>query len=208
MSADLDLALAAAAAYEPDPPGTIIDHEDLRVVINDGVVAVRGNVQIGVEDWLKDFDGSKDSEFGECHAGFLDGARGLFPMVKDALQYEPQDYVMVGHGLGGGVAIILAALLIRIMMPPIRLVTFGAPQVGGSNLRKTFVGTAVTQYRCGNDPVTEATYEYYEHLRMLTQIGQSAHDPIDCHAIIMVVAALQPMIAKTLAPVIAALFKP
>jgi hypothetical protein len=188
---DFKLALCAAAAYDPQPIGTIIDWHDLRVVLNNSIISVRGTVPTNLANWLRDFNMIPIAcDFGYCHAGFLHGAINLFPLVSAVISGE---YILLGHSLGGAVAILLGALLIQAGKPPSRLVTFEAPRVGGSRLAQMYVDREVTQYRYGNDPVTEVPFLpcVYEHLRDFDHIGKAMIDPIQCHFISRTIAELQ-----------------
>lgn len=191
MPTDYELALFCSCAYDLMPSGTIIDHNDLRLVIDGDMVTVRGTVLNSFENWLRDFDALPlASDFGMCHAGFLHGALNLLPLVLDRIT---PNYVLTGHSLGGAIVIILGAMLVRVGKPPSRLVTFEAPKAGGMQLRMPYANISVTQYRYGNDPVTDVPFlpGVYEHLRDLTNIGQRMIDPIDCHHISRTVEALK-----------------
>ena len=57
---------------------------------------------------------------------------------------------LTGHSLGGAVALIVGALMVRDEIPPKQIVTFGAPRCGRLKILDT---VPVTQYRHGKDIV-------------------------------------------------------
>jgi len=65
---------------------------------------------------------------GICHAGFGSGAEALFPMVEWATRGETRILSVVGHSLGGAMALGVGARLIAAGRR-VRIVTFGAPRV-------------------------------------------------------------------------------
>jgi len=63
---------------------------------------------------------------------------------------DHKNIVLTGHSLGGAVALILGALMTRDEIPPVEIVTFGAPRCGRL---KILDSVPVTQYRHGKDIV-------------------------------------------------------
>jgi hypothetical protein len=69
-----------------------------------------------------------DKDLGWCHSGFLKGAREIYPLLRPALHSGP--LWLTGHSLGGALATLVAAMMVRDGIPLTGLVTFGCPRVG------------------------------------------------------------------------------
>ena len=92
-------------------------------------------------------------ELGWCPAGFLKASRRLVNKVTSTCLEQDIDHKSIeltGHSLGGAVALIVGALMVRDEIPPAQIVTFGAPRCGRL---KILDGIIVTQYRYGKDIV-------------------------------------------------------
>lgn len=92
-------------------------------------------------------------ELGWCPAGFLKAGERLITKVMSECWnrgIKQQDLILAGHSLGGAVALIVAALMVRDEFYPREIVTFGAPRCGRL---KILDDTAVTMYRHGKDIV-------------------------------------------------------
>jgi triacylglycerol lipase len=70
---------------------------------------------------------------GLAHDGFLEAFRALWPKMKpelDAMRAAGQAVYVTGHSLGGALATLAAAELLRAGKPPDAVYTFGSPRVG------------------------------------------------------------------------------
>ena len=132
-----------------------LDFEELNieVIVRDNVFAFRGTD----EPW----DAVRDlrilpiwtRELGWCPAGFLRAAKRLMPKCLSECMdrdIEKEDIVLTGHSLGGAVALIIGALMVRDEVSIKEIVTFGAPRCGRL---KILDNTPVTMYRNGKDIV-------------------------------------------------------
>ena len=117
------------------------------------VIAIPGTKR-EIGEWLRDFDAWPvwDSALGICHRGFRDGAWGLWRLspLADADFYGA---IIVGHSLGGALALLLGGILMAERITPAAIVTFGAPRCGSWKLRRLLSSIPVRSYRNGDDPV-------------------------------------------------------
>lgn len=104
------------------------------VIVNEyiSLVAFRGTDN--PENWVNNFKFlPTQTSFGKVHAGFLEGLRALWPDVLRVLvasRNKNQPIFLVGHSLGGAIALLAAVELQRAMQPVARVITFGQPPVG------------------------------------------------------------------------------
>ena len=132
-----------------------IDFEEsnIEVIVRDNVFAFRGTDEpkdvvrdIRIAPWWV-------SELGWVPAGFAKAAKRLIPKCLSecmSRDIEPDKIVLTGHSLGGAVALIVGALMVRDEILPKEIVTFGAPKCGRLKLLD---GIPVTCYRHGKDIV-------------------------------------------------------
>ena len=192
MLSDIDLCHMSAAAYSEAAEGWRAG-DVLAVPWHIGdvtAIAFRGTVPSNAKDWVRDLDFCPTwrRRLGWCHRGFVTGAESVLPQIEKSERGRP--LVFTGHSLGGAMALAAAALLVRRCFDVRALVTFGAPRVGGPKLRRVLANVRVTQYRNGNDPVSDVPWPY-QHVRRLDLIGQAKLDPISAHSLILYAAALQ-----------------
>ena len=93
------------------------------------------------------------SELGWVPAGFAKAARRLFPKcLSECMErdIDEKEIELTGHSLGGAVALIVGALMVRDEIKPKQIVTFGAPRCGRLKLLDNI---PVTCYRHGKDVV-------------------------------------------------------
>jgi triacylglycerol lipase len=193
---DITLCLAASAAYYDKP--TFVVAGDVYVVITviNGitVVAFRGTEPSNIKDWIRDFDAlpMRNRYLGLCHKGFLTGAEAAIPLLIPLL--KGKQFIIVGHSLGGAMAILTGAILTAMKLPPIQITTFGAPN--------SFIGDGVTtilkiipgnRYRNGDDPVPVVPMWPFHQDREFTHIGTASIDAISDHFIAAYYSALDHM---------------
>ena len=163
----------------------VISHQDISVIAGHSYkkctfeelnieVLVMGNV-IAFRGTDEPLDALRDlriiplwtRELGWCPAGFLKAAKRLMPKCLSIMMerdLEPQDVVLTGHSLGGAVALLVGALMVRDEVRVREIVTFGAPRCGRL---KILDGTQVTMYRHGKDIVPLMPPLMPRHCRML-----------------------------------------
>jgi len=184
MIDDIALAGLSAAAYTAAPTWWQGDvHACLTETPGASVIAFRGTVMTDAEAWLQDLDAVPvwRNGIGYCHRGFIEDAEAIWPGIKLAVRSRP--FILTGHSLGGALAVCTAALMARMGVLPVLVVTFGAPRVGELELRELLAAVPIRQYQHGNDPVPDMP-PFFMHARVpLLHIGAAAEDPIDCHAI-------------------------
>jgi hypothetical protein len=111
--------------------------------------------------------------------------RGFYQATRDLIAEriwwpEIANSVIVGHSLGGAVALMLAALGVHRNARPALVLTFGAPRVGFRKISNLLSRVFVIQYKLGNDPVPDLP-PLYQHPRSLIHLGGPCIDPFECH---------------------------
>ena len=84
---------------------------------------------------------------------------------------------LTGHSLGGAVALIVGALMTRDEIPPLQIVTFGAPRCGRL---KILDQVPVTMYRHGKDIVPMVPPLMRRHKKLL-EFGRPGESYIKDH---------------------------
>ena len=152
---------------------------------NTRVIAIPGTKR-EIGEWLRDLDVLPvcDRDLGICHRGFLRGAWKLYRR-SPLTSHDFAGSVIVGHSLGGALALLLAGILTVEHCPPRAVVTFGAPRCGSWKLRRLLDWMSLRLYRNGDDPVPDVPWlpGVYLHPRALMPIGEPAFDPLADHAI-------------------------
>jgi fermentation-respiration switch protein FrsA (DUF1100 family) len=183
MLTDADLAVIAGAAYSTKPRWAVGDVRATWSARGDiDVIAFRGTDPESLADWLRDLDfwPTWRPQLGTCHRGFITGAEGVLPWIRQDM--AGRRLVLTGHSLGGALAISLAALLVALGIPVWSVVTFGAPRVGLWQLRKLMAPVPVRQYIDADDPVPQVPRPYL-HVRDTISIGAPLLDLLDAHAV-------------------------
>ncbi len=129
------------------------EEANIEVLVKGNIFAFRGTDE--PKDALRDMRILPlwTRELGWCPAGFLKASRRLVNKVTSVCLEKDIDHkniILTGHSLGGAVALILGALMTRDEIPPVEIVTFGAPRCGRL---KILDNVPVTQYRHGKDIV-------------------------------------------------------
>jgi predicted lipase len=121
------------------------------------VISFRGTDSLA--DWL---DTNFRVEMVECglgmaHKGFVTAVRGV---LQDVLYFlkatQPKHIHLVGHSLGGALAVVTAQRLLGQAIPAVMTVTtFGCPRIGDETFVGTLSGIPITQYIRRGDPVPD-----------------------------------------------------
>ena len=121
-------------------------------------IAFRGTQPRNLHDDLADLDiGPKAvSGFGLVHDGFWQAGSAMARPIGEAVDGRP--WHVMGHSLGGAIALVVATRLAESGHAPLSLTTFGAPRVFLGNAAAAVAGrllapTAIAMYRHGADPV-------------------------------------------------------
>lgn len=151
----------------------ITNHGDTRAF------AVRGTEFDELEDVIRDMRAIPwySDELGMmCHAGFLKGARAVFPLIRPYInKYEGPSFLFTGHSKGGAIAQKLGAMIAMIYGIRPQVITFGSPRVAFSGLDKILPN--VQLFRNGSDCVPSHPWPLwgYRHAANLIQIGKPRH---------------------------------
>lgn len=185
MLSNLTLCLAASASYNSTT--TVVGY-DVHILItevdNIKLVAIRGTEPDNLIDWIRDFDvvPVDNHTLGICHQGFLTGAISAFNYLQPLLL--DKQYALVGHSLGGALAILTGALLAKAGIAPLQLTTFGAPRTTIMDM----VGSILEpvpgdRFWNGDDPVPDLPTWPFICDRLETKIGTPAFNIISDHMI-------------------------
>lgn len=184
MIGDAELAALAEAAYADAPTWRAGDVHACLTELPDGpVIAFRGTEPDNLADVLRDLDALRvwRPALGWLDQGFIDGAEAVWPALREAL--AARAVVLTGHSLGGALALDTAGLMAAAGMAPTRVVTFGAPRVGGAVIRSVLGMWPVTEYVEAGDEVPDLP-PWFEHVaRAPVRIGDGAGDALACHRI-------------------------
>ena len=144
-----DLSIICAESYN----SVDFEESNIEVIVRDNVFAFRGTDEpldiirdLRILPWWM-------SELGWVPAGFAKAARRLMPKCLSecmARDIDEKEITLTGHSLGGAVALIVGALMVRDEIKPKQIVTFGAPRCGRLKLLDNI---PVTCYRHGKDVV-------------------------------------------------------
>ena len=105
----------------------------------------------------------KDKRVGWSHAGFLKGARGIVDRGLFGMLRRAKPIVLVGHSLGGAIALNAAALLHAEGFDVHHVVTFGSPRTFKKGTAKRFRDTGINtvQYSNDGDPITDVPFRWW-----------------------------------------------
>lgn len=191
LLAHAELARLAGAAYRGPWSGRVaLDCEyDLLPRESEVVVVMPGTNPRDALDWIRDFRAwpRRFDTVGICHAGFGSGAEAVFAPVEWATRREPRILTVIGHSLGGAIALGVGARLIAAGRR-VRIITFGAPRVAfvvNFALRRLALrADELVEYRRAGDPVPTVPPEpSYRHVTHGLEIGSALPELIANHAI-------------------------
>ena len=122
------------------------------------VIAFRGTDSL--DDWLHTNFRVEMVEcgMGMAHKGFVEAVRGIFQDVLYFLKAtKPKHIHLVGHSLGGALAVVTAQRLLGQAIPADMMVvaTFGCPRVGDKDFVRSITLVGITQYIRRGDPVPD-----------------------------------------------------
>jgi hypothetical protein len=153
------------------------------------VVAIPGTHPDDPLDWIRDLRTLPRlfPAVGVCHSGFGSGGTAVARRVLAAVRGDARLMTVIGHSLGGAMALIVGARLIAAGYR-VRIVTFGAPRVAFClNLalrRLAWRADELAEYRRAGDPVPHVPMRpLYRHVTRGVELGAALPEPIANHAI-------------------------
>lgn len=109
-----------------------------------------------------------DKRVGWSHAGFLKGARGAVDRGLFGFLRKSEPVVLLGHSLGGALAINAAAMLKNTGFNVESVTTFGAPRTLTKSARKKYIKLRIptSQYTNRGDPIPDIPCRWwgYRHV--------------------------------------------
>jgi hypothetical protein len=189
--AHAELARLAGLAYRGPWSGRVDLDCKYDLLPRDGevVLAMPGTNPRDALDWIRDLDASPwpFPKVGLCHSGFGAGGTALAERALVALKGETRLVTVIGHSLGGAMAVVVAARLIGAGFR-VRIVTFGAPRVAFClNLALAALlrlAGDFAEYRRAGDPVPHLPMRpFYRHVTRGIALGVALPAPIANHAI-------------------------
>ena len=191
----VEFARLAEAAYDPAIPPTFVAgaNEVYVTLLPTGAIVVTCRGSSDLADWwvdLKSLPGYAPDLKCYVHAGFLEAAHQVWPVLKFWLDATPGPIWLCGHSKGAAEATVLAALMVRWGRPPAGLVTFGSPRVGFSGLSWWLRGIPVWLFVHGADRITRVPFLLgWRPICPPIVIGRPGH-PLADHLIPRYIAAL------------------
>lgn len=106
-----------------------------------------------------------DKRVGWSHSGFLKGAQGLVDDCLKTLISPEKPLVLVGHSMGGAIALNAGAMLAAEGYEVALIVTFGSPRTFLKNTAKKFCDSMIpcVQYSNDGDPVTNVPWRWWHY---------------------------------------------
>jgi len=149
----LDAAKVCLSAYKECTWENGGDTQALVRVFGETVVLAFRGTEFNISDILRDLRAVpwSDPLLGFCHSGFLKGARGVWPMIREVAMRPGLPVVVTGHSLGGALAAITAGFMVVEGKQPAGLVTFGAPRPGFRRLATILDGVPTWRVVNGAD---------------------------------------------------------
>ena len=139
-----------------------------------GILVFRGSSDL--YDWITNLDikMTRWSGGGEVHEGFVKSLKVVWPKISQRLRSAAQPVYVVGHSLGGALAV-MAALRLKEKVKAVY--TFGAPRLGNLEFVKTADGMKI--YRVVNHldvvPTVPPSFKLLE-FRHAGQLHYMTHD--------------------------------
>ena len=186
-----ELARLAGAAYRGPWSGRAALDCEYDLLPRDGevVVVMPGTNPQDAFDWIRDARAwpRRFPVVGLCHSGFGAGGTAVAARALAALKGETRLITVTGHSLGGALAVIVAAWLIKAGYRA-RVVTFGAPRaafcLNRALGRIVHEAGELIEYRRAGDPVPHLPMRtFYRHLTPGVALGVAQPEPIANHAI-------------------------
>ena len=192
MISDRAFAALIAASYTAQPRWR---YADTRACFTEAdgfaVVTIPGTDPESVANWLRDLDAApfEHPQLGTLHAGFHDGAAGLYRQIRDDMAGRP--WLIGGHSLGASEALIAAALGVLDGWAPIRVVALAPARAGFGALRDVLRSVSPAVYRNGRDIVPNVPMGWDLAVDSWRQVGVPSGDLIADHSVDRYVCALQ-----------------
>jgi hypothetical protein len=201
----LDAAKLCQEIYPVDVPPTV-QRDDVRMYVRDyfnfRVIAFGATHPDNLEDLLRDIEARPIDlpDVGTVHEGFGRGAQYIIPDVIGPATFSGPDgeFALIGHSLGGALALVVGAMLAVRGLVARQITTFGAPRPGYAQLGKLLAPVpALRQYRYANDlipslpPSLGGGYQHPSDLILLGKVAKDGIGRLSDHPIANYIGALE-----------------
>ncbi|KAI9021791.1 Alpha/Beta hydrolase protein [Hyaloraphidium curvatum] len=159
------------------------------------VVAFRGT-DADLEDWWDNvWMNSEECDLrgscGRVHSGYFAEVRVRIDQIRAALDLQAH-MMIVGHSLGGAMAMLAGLYLRRRGVPEVHVVTFGQPKIALAGFAEAFAAANISTYdryvaTCGggamSDEYATRWFPGYEHLGREIVLDAGSCDAVYLHGI-------------------------
>ena len=161
------MAQYAADSYKYSNQMVVVGNTVAHIYVEKDIttIAVRGTDDC--VDWINNLNKFKvpfvidGISHGSVHSGFLHEMLSIFPFIKTNTKVQ-----LVGHSLGGAIAVLMGLYLAKTQPYEVSVVTFGTPRIGDKRFRDRCCAPNLKIDRIFNsaDIVTHVPYFGYYHV--------------------------------------------
>ena len=166
----LKMAQYAAKSYTDSATMIVVNNTVAHLYEEDTtIIAIRGTDDCA--DWLQNLNRCKvpyvidGVSYGSVHSGFLHELESIYPWLNNKIA-EGRRIEIVGHSLGGAIAVLLGLYLSKTRSQHISVTTFGTPRIGNRRFHNMCTSPNLNIVRIYNfaDVITHIPFIGYYHI--------------------------------------------